>query len=188
MGYYGKSNAANPALIAATELTADTTSVIFDGVFNAETKHYKLIVVGAQIDHTNSRISFARRLDGSTLGGSNVMLGSGFWGNLESGETTGTETNVSTAVFDYDVSKLGTNATRQALHVVQDIFPTVTYLPTDLLQNTHVSSGDYYDDAGDVFQLERAITMTTGVGYDGCIISAVAGNLSAGKFYIYAMV
>lgn len=187
MGYYGKSNAANPALIAATELTGDVASVIFDGVFNGETEHYKLIVVGAQIAHTNSRISFARRLDGSTLGGSNVMLGSGFWGNLQSGETTGVETNVSTAVFDFDVSKTGTNATRQALHAVQDIFPSGK-LPTDLQQNIHVSSGDYYDDAGDVFHLERGITMTTGVGYDGCIISAVAGNISAGKFYIYAMV
>tara|TARA_R110002051_G_scaffold33897_1_gene75373 strand:+ start:1286 stop:1852 length:567 start_codon:yes stop_codon:yes gene_type:complete len=188
MGYYGKSNAANPALIAATELTADTTTVIFDGVFNAETKHYKLIITGAQIDHTNSRISFARRLDGSTLGGANVMVGSGYLGNVQAGETTAVETNVSTATFDYDASKLGTNATRQALHVVQDIFPTVKYLPTDLQQNIHVSSGDYYDDAGDVFMGERAITMKTGVGYDGVIISAQAGNLSAGKFYIYAMV
>ena len=48
MGYYGKSNAANPVLIAKTELSGEVANVIFDGVFNGENTHYKLVIVGLQ--------------------------------------------------------------------------------------------------------------------------------------------
>ena len=189
MKYYGKNNAANPVLIAKTELTGDVASIIFDGVFNGETTHYKLVIVGLQVDDAHTTVHFKRRSGGSTLTDPNLMK----WGavnksNLESGETTLVETNASGDYVMLESNHIGTSATRQALHGVYDIFPTVEHITTDFHQSVHVSAGVWYDDAGDVWVIDRMGGMFTGAGYDGIILVPYTDNISAGKFYIYAMV
>ena len=194
MGYYGKSNAANPVLIAKAELTGDVANVIFDGVFNGETTHYKLVIVGLQLDDADTTVHFRRRAvsteDGSfyTLSDPNNMKFGGFKGNLENGETTLIETNGSGDYMMLDVNHIGTNATRQALHGVIDIFPTVEHITSDFYQSVQVNAGVWYDDAGDAWMLERGGGVLTGVDYAGVAILPYVGNISAGKFYIYAMV
>ena len=189
MKYYGKSNAANPTLIAKTELTGEVANVTFDGVFNGETTHYKLVIVGLQLADADTTCRFKRRSGGSTLADPNLMK----WGavnksNLESGETTLVETNASGDNVMLESNHIATNATRQALHGVYDIFPTVEHITTDFHQSVHVSAGVWYDDAGDVWVIDRMSGMFTGAGYDGIILVPDTDNISAGKFYIYAMV
>lgn len=188
MGYYGKSNAANPTLIAKAELTGDVANVIFDGVFNGETTHYKLIIVGLQLDDADTTVHFRRRSGGATLSDPNNMKFAGYKGNLQAGETTLIESNGSGDYNMMDVNHIGTNVTRQALHGVYDIFPTVEHITTDFYQSVQVNAGVWYDDAGDVWMLDRIGGVLTGVGYDGVALLPYAGNISAGKFYIYAMV
>ena len=188
MKYYGKSNAANPVLIAKAELTGDVANVIFDGVFNGETTHYKLIIVGLQVDDADTTVHFRRRSGGSTLADPNNMKFAGYKGNLESGETTFVESNGSADYNMLDVNHIGTNVTRQALHGVYDIFPTVEHITTDFYQSVQVNAGVWYDDADDAWMLDRIGGVLTGAGYDGIILTPNDGNISAGKFYIYAMV
>ena len=188
MGYYGKSNAANPVLIAKTELSGEVANVIFDGVFNGETTHYKLVIVGLQLADADTTVHFRRRANGSTLADPNNMKFSGYKGNLEASETTLIETNGSGDYMMLDVEHIGTNVTRQALHGVIDIFPTVEHITTDFYQGVHTAAGVWYDDAGDVWQIERGGGVLTGAGYDGVALLPYTDNISAGKLYIYAMV
>ena len=189
MKYYGKSNAANPVLIAKQELSGEVANVTFDGVFNGETTHYKLVIVGLQLADADTTCHFQRRANGSTLQGTDDnMKYSGFKGNLESGETTLIETNGSGNYWLSEVNHIGTNVTRQALHGIYDIFPTVELITTDFYQSVQTNAGVWYDDAGDVWQLERMGGVLTGQPYDGIILKPYTDNISAGKFYIYAMV
>jgi len=188
MGYYGKSNAANPVLIAKAEPSGEVANVIFDGVFNGETTHYKLVIVGLQLADPDTTVHFRRRSGGSTLADPNNMKFAGYKGNLESGETTLIETNGSADYMMLDVNHIGTNATRQALHGVIDIFPTVEHITTDFYQSVQINAGVWYDDAGDAWMLDRIGGVLTGFGYDGVALLPYTDNISAGKFYIYAMV
>tara|TARA_R100000458_G_C8169541_1_gene170552 strand:+ start:34 stop:603 length:570 start_codon:yes stop_codon:yes gene_type:complete len=189
MGYYGKSNAANPVLIAKQELSGEVANVIFDGVFNGETTHYKLVIVGLQLADADTTVHFRRRANGSTLADPNNMKFAAVnKTNLESGETTLVETNGSGDYWLSEVNHIGTNVTRQALHGIYDIFPTVEHITTDFYQSVQTNAGVWYDDAGDVWALERMGGMLTGAGYDGVALLPYTDNISAGKFYIYAMV
>ena len=67
MGYYGKSNAANPALIAVNELSSAVSEVTFDGVFTGNTNHYKLVCVDMTSSDANTSIRVIRRNDGSDV-------------------------------------------------------------------------------------------------------------------------
>ena len=116
------------------------------------------------------------------------MKFAGYKGNLESGETTFVESNGSADYNMLDVNHIGTNVTRQALHGVYDIFPTVEHITTDFYQSVQVNAGVWYDDADDAWMLDRIGGVLTGAGYDGIILTPNDGNISAGKFYIYAMV
>ena len=188
MGYYGKSNAANPVLIAKTELSGEVANVIFDGVFNGETTHYKLVIVGLQLADADTTVHFRRRANGSTLADPNNMKFSGYKGNLEASETTLIETNGSGDYMMLDVEHIGTNVTRQALHGVIDIFPTVEHITTDFYQGVHTAAGVWYDDAGDTWWHERMHQLVGSTAFDGVKIYSGSGNISGGKFYIYAMV
>jgi len=186
MGYYGKSNAANPALIAATELSSATSAVIFDGVFNGETNHYKLVCVDMTTDDANTAIRIMRRNNGSDA--SSTLYYMGHRGNMQGGETINSLTGNAGGYVDITADLTGTDATRQTNHVIVDYFPNVAKMPSTIMRALTMGVGAYYDDAGDAWWHERAQTLIGTTSFDGVRIHAADGNIAAGKFYIYAMV
>ena len=187
MGYYGKSNAANPVLIAKAELTGDVANVIFDGVFNGETNHYKLVCVDMTIDDASTSIRIMRRNDGSDV--TTTLDFSGHRGNMESGETTNVMTNqTADGYVDITADQTGTDGTRHTNHVIVDYFPNVANMPSTIMQSLTIGAGTWYDDAGDAWWHERVQTLIGTTSFDGVRIHAAAGNIAGGKFYIYAMV
>jgi hypothetical protein len=186
MGYYGKSNAANPALIAATELSSATSAVIFDGVFNGETNHYKLVCVDMTTDDANTAIRIMRRNNGSDA--SSTLYYMGHRGNMESGETINSLTGNAGGYVDITADLTGTDGTRHTNHVIIDYFPNVAKMPSTIMRSLTVGAGGFYDDAGDTWWHERAQALIGTTSFDGVRIFSADGNIAAGKFYIYAMV
>ena len=187
MGYIGTSNAANPVLIATTTVSSDVASVTFDGVFNGETNHYKLICVDMTIDDANTSIRIERRNGGSDADA--TIDFQGHRGNMQSGEQTNVQTNQTQAGYiDITADQTGTDGTRHTNHVIVDYFPNVANNPSDLMQSLSVGAGTWYDDAGDTWWMERSHVFIGSTAFDGCRIYAADGNIAGGKFYIYAMV
>mgnify|MGYP003150217717 CR=1 FL=1 len=187
MGYYGKSNAANPVLISAQELSAATSAVIFDGVFNEETNHYKLVCVDMTLDDASTDIRIMRRNGGSDV--TTTLDFQGHSGNMQSGETTNEMLDQTVGGYmDITSDETGTDGTRHTNHVIIDYFPNVAHLPTDMMQSLTIGVGAYYDDAGDAWWKEQTNVLVGSTSFDGCSISAGAGNIAGGKFYIYGMV
>ena len=186
MGYIGKSNAANPALIAATELSGAVSSVTFDGVFNGETNHYKLVCVDMTTDDANTAIRIMRRNNGSDV--TTRLDYMGHRGNMQGGETINSLTGTSDGYVDITADQTGTDATRQTNHVIIDYFPNVAKMPSTIMRALTIGAGTYYDDAGDAWWHERVQTLIGTTSFDGVRIHGADGNIAGGKFYIYAMV
>ena len=187
MGYYGKSNAANPTLIAVNELSGAVSAVIFDGVFKGDTNHYKLICVDMTLDDASTNIRIMRRNGGSDV--TTTLDFQGHRGNMKDGGTTNEMLNqVQDGYMDITSDQTGTDGTRHTNHVIIDYFPNVANNPTDFMQSLTIGVGAYYDDAGDAWWKEQTNVLVGSASFDGCKISAVAGNIAGGKFYIYAMV
>ena len=187
MGYYGKSNAANPALIAATEISSATASVTFDKVFNGETNNYRLVIVDLTVDNADCDVRTLRRLNGSDV--TTELDYQGQRGNMKSGETTNDMTNQTVAGYiDITADQTGTDVTRQTNHVIVDYFPNVANNPSDMMQSLTMGVGAYYDDAGDAWWHERSHVLVGSTAFDGCKIYGADGNIAGGKFYIFGMV
>lgn len=186
MGYYGKSNAANPVLISAQELSGAVSAVIFDGVFNGETNHYKLVCVDMTSSDANTSIRIIRRNGGSDDG--TLLDYMGHRGNMQSGDTTNEMTNQTSSYIDITADQTGTDATRHTNHVIIDYFPNVTHMPSDFMQSLTIGVGTWYDDAGDAWWHERMHQLVGSTTFDGVRIYGADGNIAGGKFYIYAMV
>ena len=187
MSYIGKSNAANPVLIATTTVSSAVSEVTFDKVFTGNTNHYKLMCVDMTIDDASSSVRIIRRNAGSDV--TTTLDYQGHRGNMQSGETINVQTNQTTAGYqDITADQTGTDGTRHTNHVIIDYFPNVTNMPTDFAQSITVGAGGWYDDAGDTWWMERVQALIGTTSFDGCRIYAAAGNIAGGKFYIYAMV
>ena len=187
MGYIGKSNAANPALIAATELSGAVSSVTFDGVFNGETNHYKLVCVDMTTDDANTAIRIMRRNNGSDV--TTRLDYMGHRGNMQDGEQINSMVNQTSGGYvDITADQTGTDATRQTNHVIIDYFPNVAKMPSTIMRALTMGVGAYYDDAGDAWWHERAQALIGTTSFDGVRIHADGANIAAGKYYIYAMV
>ena len=187
MSYIGKSNAANPTLIATTTVSSDVASVTFDGVFTGDTNHYRLIAVDMTIDDANTNIRIYRRNDGSDV--TTELDWQGHNGNMQSGETTNVMTNQTQAGYtDVSSDQQGTDGTRHTNHFIIDYFPNVANNPASFAQATTVGAGTWYDDAGDTWWHERISTLVGSTSFDGVRVACADGNIAGGKFYIYAMV
>jgi hypothetical protein len=187
MEYYGKSNAANPVLVATTTVSSATASVTFDGVFKDYTNHYKLICVDMTSDDANTAIRIMRRNAGSDV--TTTLDYMGHRGNMENGETVNTMTNQTAGGYvDITADQTGTDGTRHTNHVIIDYFPNVAKMPSTIMRALTVGAGTYYDDAGDTWWHERAQTLIGTTSFDGVRIHGADGNIAGGKFYIYAMV
>ena len=187
MGYYGKSNAANPALIAVNELSSAVSEVTFDGVFTGNTNHYKLVCVDMTSSDANTSIRVIRRNDGSDV--TTTLDYQGHRGNMQSGEQTTVMTNQTVGGYiDITADQTGTEGTRHTNHVIVDYFPNVANNPSDMMQSLTIGAGTWYDDAGDAWWHERSHVLVGSTAFDGVRIYGADGNIAGGKFYIYAMV
>ena len=188
MSYIGRgTNAGNPVLISAQELSAATSAVIFDGVFTGTFNHYKLVCVDMTSDDANTSIRIIRRNAGSDA--TATLDFQGHRGNMQSGETTNEMTNQTQAGYtDITADQTGTDGTRHTNHVIIDYFPRVANMPSDMVQSLTIGAGTWYDDAGDAWWHERISTLIGSTSFDGVRIACADGNIAGGKFYIYAMV
>ena len=187
MSYFGRNNASNPVLIATTTVSSAVASVTFDGVFKDYTNHYKLICVDATIDDASASIRIIRRNDGSDV--TTTLDYMGHRGNMQSGEQTNVMVNQTVGGYiDITADQTGTDATRHTNHVIVDYFPNVAHIPSDFMQSLTVGAGTWYDDAGDTWWHERMHQLVGSTAFDGVKIYSGSGNISGGKFYIYALV
>jgi len=188
MGYYGKSNAANPALIAATEVSSATASVTFDKVFNGETNHYRLVIVDLTVDNADCDVRTYRRLNGSdvtstmdTMGVANELQASGVSGNFTNATTAG--------LNQFDRNETGSDSTRHTLSAIADYFPNVANMPSMFHQSMSIGAGsNALGSADNAFWFERSNQLIGSTAFDGIRIHTSEGNIAGGKFYIYAMV
>ena len=187
MEYYGKSNAANPVLVATTTVSSATASVTFDGVFKDYTNHYKLICVDMTSDDANTSIRIMRRNAGSDV--TTTLDYMGHRGNMQGGEQINSMVNqTQDGYVDITADQTGTDGTRHTNHVIIDYFPNVAKMPSTIMRALTVGAGTYYDDAGDTWWHERVQTLIGTTSFDGVRIHGADGNIAGGKFYIYAMV
>ena len=188
MGYYGKSNAANPALIAATEVSSATASVTFDKVFNGETNHYRLVIVDLTVDNADCDVRTYRRLNGSDV--TSTMHTMGIANELQASGASGNFTNATTAGLNqFDRNETGSDSTRHTLSAISTYFPNVANMPSQFHQSLSIGAGsNSIGSAGNGFWFERSNQLIGSTAYDGIKVHTSEGNISSGKFYIVGYV
>ena len=188
MGYYGKSNAANPVLVATTTVSSATASVTFDGVFKNYTNHYKLVIVDLTVDNADCDVRTYRRLNGSDV--TSTMDTMGIANEMQSGGASGNFTNATTAGLNqFDRNETGSDSTRHTLSAIADYFPNVANMPSMFHQSISIGAGsNALGSADNAFWFERSNQLIGSTAFDGIRIHTSEGNIAGGKFYIYAMV
>ena len=188
MGYYGKSNAANPVLVATTTVSSATASVTFDGVFKDYTNHYKLVIVDLTVDNADCDVRTLRRLNGSDV--TTEMDTMAIANEMQSGGASGNAANATTAGLNqFDRNETGSDSTRHTLSVISDYFPNVANMPSQFHQSVSIGAGSNSIGNNDnAFWMERSNQLIGSTAYDGIRIHTSEGNIAGGKFYIYAMV